>query len=78
MKLRKESTDTFEEHMKKLRKSVTELKKAADEAGADIDNYSLDYKLYLENTAERDKQLSAAEKRKKLFEEKSNNKRILK
>lgn len=63
----------FTEVMDKLRKSVKKLKDFADETGADIDNYSLDFKLYLEDEEQNDLHLPAVEKRKKYFEEKSKN-----
>jgi hypothetical protein len=67
MKFSMES-EKFTETMNKLKLTVRELKKIADEAGADIDNCSLDFKLYLESKVDNELQISAAEKRKKLFE----------
>jgi len=61
----------FSEVMDKLKNSVKKLKEFADETGADIDNYSLDFKLYLEYEEQNNLHLTPAEKRKRFFEEKS-------
>ena len=69
---------TSSEVINKLKKSVKDLKKFADENGADIENYSLDYKLYLEDEEQDSLHITASEKRKRFFEEKTKKDQVTK
>ena len=68
------SDKEFKEPMNQLKRSFKDLKQVADELGADIETYSIEYRLYLEAEYPYKFQRNAAEKRKEVFEEKSKNK----
>ena len=63
--------ETYAGTLDSVKKTVKQLKKLADETGADIDQYSIEYKLYLEDSSLNDIREKTAAKRKNLFEEKS-------